>query len=476
MSENLPGAVKSLLQQAKITPAHTIVIGVSGGPDSLALLHILAGMMAPDCLVVAHLNHGLRPEAAAEAAFVGQEAAAHGLRFHDRKVDVAGLAREQGWSIEEAGRIARYRFLGDVVEESLAEALLVAHNADDQAETVLHNILRGSGLRGLQGMRPLSSLPGRDDIRLIRPLLAISRRQIEAYCHEHELQPMLDSTNKDPAYLRNRLRHELLPLLADYNPRVREHLRSLAAIVAADEAYLEAQTAAAWPLVLSAKGAGWLRLDRQKWRALPLSLRRRTLRRALLELRPSLSDISYRTIDLAHDVGMHKQTGAEATLPAAISLRLEYENLLLTAGAAQLQANVPQLAGTQPQTLPLPGTISLAGRWRLSAVPAEVNLSDLRHNPDPWVAYLDVGLRTDLQVRARLPGESMQPLGMGGRSATVQDIMVNRKLPAQFRDNWPVVATAEHALWLVGLHIDERAKVAEHTRRIVRLHCFSDPA
>jgi tRNA(Ile)-lysidine synthase len=205
-------------------------------------------------------------------------------------------------------------------------------------------------------------------------------------------------------------------------------------------------------------------------------MRRRVLRKAVAVLRPSLTDVSFLTIDLAEQVGMEKETGAEATLPQEIKLRLEYADLFLTAAAEKIQTNRPQLPDDQPRILPVPGTVALAGKWRLSAVETTVDLAEVLHNPDPWVAYLDIGLRKELEVRPRMPGESMQPLGMGGRSATLQDIMVNRKLPAAWRDKWPVVATAEYALWLVGLHMDQRAKVSRHTRRIVRLHCYYDPS
>jgi tRNA(Ile)-lysidine synthase len=193
------------------------------------------------------------------------------------------------------------------------------------------------------------------------------------------------------------------------------------------------------------------------------------LRRALAELRPSLTDVSFRTIDLAHHVALEKETGAEAALPGQIILRLEYEHLLLAVNLEYMQDSQPQLPQGESQRLPIPGTVALEGGWLLTAVVADINLAAVRRNRDPWVAYLDVGQTTVLQVRSRIPGEYMQPLGMDGRSASVQDIMVNRKLPAALRAKWPLVATKEHALWLVGHIVDERAKVADNTRRIIRV-------
>ncbi len=468
---NLRATVKSVLSQAGITPHTRSVIGVSGGADSLALLHLLANFVDRDCLCVGHLNHGLRSEAGEDADFVRRFSAARGLLFHTRTVDAASLAGNQSWSIEEAARSARYQFLADTAEVFQTIAVIVAHNADDQAETVLHHLLRGSGLRGLQGMRPVSPLPGRPALKLVRPLLTVPRAQIEAYCQENDLQPVQDKTNTDTVFLRNRIRHELLPNLATYNPQIKEHLVQLAGIVAADEALLAEQSDMTWQHIVSAKEVEWLRLDRAQWRALSLSMRRRTLRRALVELRPSLTDISFRTIDLAHQVAMDMETGAEATLPGNISLRLEYDHILIASSTEPQPINQPQISLGLPLTLPIPGTVALEGDWRLTAVESDLNLSTVRENRDSLTAFLDIGETDALQVRTRLPGERMQPLGMDGRSASVQDIMVNRKLPAHLRDQWPLVADAKHLLWLVGLHVDERAKVTEQTQRIIHISC-----
>jgi tRNA(Ile)-lysidine synthase len=192
----------------------------------------------------------------------------------------------------------------------------------------------------------------------------------------------------------------------------------------------------------------------------------------MAELRPSVTDIPYRTIDLAHHVGMDKETGAEATLPGGIKLRLDYEHLLIATDLEQIPVSQPQLPRGKPQTLLIPGSVTLDGDWLLTAAESDINPAAVRENPDPWLAYLDIGQEAALQVRPRIPGEHIQSLGMGGRSASVQDVMVNRKVPAGLRDCWPIVATDDHPLWLVGLHIDERAKVTEHTWRIIKLSCY----
>ncbi len=471
MVEKPAKAAHLILLQSGIRPESKIVIGVSGGPDSLALLHVMRDFVQPGCLWAAHLNHGLRPEADDEAAFVAQTADNWGLGYRGEKVNVAGLARRQGWSIEEAGRNARYQFLAQVSAEVQAEAVIVAHNADDQAETVLLNILRGTGLTGLRGMRPESALPGRPGVKLVRPFLRTTRAAIERYCQDQALQPVLDSTNEDKAYLRNRLRHELLPLLDVINPQVRLHLRQLADLAAADEAFLEVQSELVWEAILQERGGGWLSIDRDQWRALPLSMRRRTLRRAVLELRPDISDIPFQAVDLAEQIGMEKETGAEANLPGGVLLRLGYSELWLVVDLASIPYDQPQIPVSEPVSLSIPGSIVLAGDWQLTAEMADVGLSEVSANLDPWLAFFDVGSQSTLIVRSRRPGEQLQPLGMLGRSASIQNMMVNRKLPWSLRDRWPVVATEEHPLWVVGLQTDERGRVREDSRRIVQVLC-----
>jgi tRNA(Ile)-lysidine synthase len=470
--DKLEQTVMKSLIQAGLSSSSRIIGGVSGGPDSLSMLHVLHRVLDPGCLTAAHLNHSLRPQADEEAQFVMRTAVSWDIPCRQKKVDINRLAHDQGWSIEEAGRNARYRFFASLAGELQAEAVLVAHNADDQAETLLLHLLRGSGLTGLRGMRQVSPLPGAPQIKLVRPLLSTSRESIEAYCQAHDLDPMIDNTNLDPSYLRNRLRHELRPHLARFNPQIKQHLQQLAEVVAADEALLENQNELAWRSILREQEPDWLRLDLQLWRNLPLSLRRRILRKAVKELRPSLTDISFRTIELAQKMCLSGETGAKATLPGGLHLRVQHDHLLLTAGPEPVSSSQPQLSPDTSRVLSIPGKVALENGWYLAATVSSLDLTAVRDNRDSWRVFVDVGEHVALEIRSRRPGERFQPLGMDGRSASIQDVMVNRKLPAALRTRWPLVVAGEQLVWLVGLQIDERAKVSETTRRIIQLHCW----
>ena len=216
-----------LLTQCLLSTNNKVVVGVSGGPDSLCLLDLLARVKLP--VLVAHYDHHLRPESGEDALRVRQAAARYGFPFFLGESDVAAYARQQKASIEEAARDCRYRFLFETAVNQQAEAVLVAHTADDQVETVLMHLLRGSGLAGLKGMTYRCVLETWNDrIPLLRPLLAYWREDILTYCQERGLQPVMDATNADITYFRNRLRHELIPYLSEYNPQFKRVLWRMA--------------------------------------------------------------------------------------------------------------------------------------------------------------------------------------------------------------------------------------------------------
>jgi tRNA(Ile)-lysidine synthase len=471
MTISLEKEVKSILQRAAITPDVKIVVGVSGGPDSLALLHILKGIMLTECLVVGHLNHLLRQEAGEEARFVARMAASWNIPIHLEEVNVAELASRGGLSVEEAARKARYSFLLELAKRFGAQFIAVAHNADDQAETVMLNLLRGTGLAGLAGMEAVRPLPGQQKILLVRPFLFVPRSAIENYCHNHKLNPVLDTSNEDLAYRRNFVRHELLPYLSSINPRFKEHVQQLAELVRADEAFLEQQTARAWNDILLEQEQEWLRLDRRQWKALPLSLQRRTLRHAIKVVRSSPQDLSLRTIEQALSVARDGQTGAESTLPGNLVIQVVYDDLIIRAGSVPDFKNQPQLLSGDVLPLEIPGEVELADGWRITAEESSQNLASVKGNSDPWRAYVGIGEDRQLLVRARVAGERFQPLGMDGRSISLQDLMVNLKLPAPLRLHWPLVAEEGNPVWLIGYRVDERAKVTPRSERVVLLRC-----
>ncbi len=284
--------------------ATEVVLAVSGGADSLCLADATLAVAPRLHLrpLIAHLDHGLRGEASAsDAGFVHAFAAERGVPCVIERADVNALARERKQSVEVAAREARYQFLARVAEAHGARLVALAHHADDQAETVLLRLIRGTGLQGLRGMQTYDALPAAPHLTAVRPLLRTSRAEIEQYCREQRLQPRHDATNDALDHTRNRVRHELLPFLERYNPNIRMTLTRLADTVASDVEIVEQATQAAFERIVQPSHEG-VAFDRPAWRALSRGLQRATLREAVRRLQGDVTGLQYAAIEEARDV------------------------------------------------------------------------------------------------------------------------------------------------------------------------------
>jgi tRNA(Ile)-lysidine synthase len=298
------------------------VVGYSGGQDSTCLLHALHERRLE--LLAVHVDHGLRPESAADAARVAENAATMGVACRVVRVQV----QTSGGGVQAAARAARYQVLAEVVAEEQARALLMAHTADDQVETVLLNLVRGTGLAGLTGMR-LEERWG--NLRLARPLLRVERTITLAYCQELGLSVVEDASNQSRLYTRNRVRLDLLPALEAFNPSIRPVLARLADLAAEDEAALDAITEALFTDGRLARHgeAGTIEVDLAAWAPQPRALRRRLLRRALAALRGDLVDVPAAPIEDALDLLQSGQGGLSYHLPGGIELTTGSQSFVL---------------------------------------------------------------------------------------------------------------------------------------------------
>jgi tRNA(Ile)-lysidine synthase len=468
-------------RECELHLAGPIVIGVSGGPDSLCLMDALSRL--GHALIVAHFDHKLRPEAEADAREVQRIAENYGFPFELGEADVAAFAKLQALSLEEAGRTLRYRFMFELAEQSGAQAVAVAHTADDQVETVLMHFLRGAGLSGLRGM-PLRALPNAWSraIPLVRPLLSTWRAEVLAYCAEHGLEPVFDSTNQDQAFFRNRLRHELIPILETYNPAVRAGIWRMAQVLSADYAILEKAGDAVWEASVMAVGERFVAFNPAALQAEPSGLQRQIVRRAIALLRPGLRDIDFEATERALEFLSDPERPAQIDLIAGLRLVFEpaYAGPAL-AGPARIwlaawEAELPP--GEWPQVhqalpLPVPSMIALPGGWQLRA--EEIQSIDTirrqaRENVDPFQAWVALdNLTASLEVRARRPGDRFQPLGMGGHALKISDFMINAKLPQRARRAWPLVCAGEAVVWVPGFRLGHPFRLAPDTRQAVHL-------
>lgn len=476
---------RAVTAHALWTVGATLVVAVSGGADSLCLLGALLALreskrlLAPGRLVVAHLDHELRGEAgAADARFVAAFAAERGLECVAERADVRSLARAEHRSIEDAARRARYAFLRRVARDTGAARICTGHTRDDQAETLVMHWLRGSGLAGLAGMAPQSA-------DLARPLLDLARADTVAYCAARGWQPREDATNADTAYLRNRIRHELLPALEQYNPSLRDTLIRNAAFIAEDERYLEELTDAAWAdsVVRADAESGMITLSLPALAQLPSALRRRVLRRVETALLKDASRLEARHILAIERLVTSGASGDRLTLPGGLLVRREYAVLICERHVPN-PLSAPYEKGAFPRALPIPGALDLRTLgWRLRAqiLPGPLDAATLHAPSSPITdaatgaslpaprAYLDAESAGDaLFVRTWRRGDRIQPLGMGNEKK-LQDLFTDAKIPRALRTRLPLVFGANHLLWVAGLRLDERARVRNTTTRVLVL-------
>lgn len=488
---DVTGQVRETIARYGIFPhSCRVLVGVSGGSDSLCLLHVLRCLEAEYglSLHVAHMDHGIRGEGSrADARFVRETAEKWDLPVTIECCDVPRLVADLKLSVEEAARQARYAFFARLAGEIGAQAIAVGHNADDQTETVLMHWLRGSGLAGLSGMRPRAPMGGigpadadaRDEgesggqLQLVRPLLEVPREAIDAYCREHDLRPRFDGTNLDTTYFRNRLRHELIPYLETYNPNIREVIRRSAAIISDEHVFLRVALEDAWAQVVLASSDQVIEFDLAAWRRLPVNLQRSTLREAIHRLRRGLRDISWVHVENAVDVARTRTTGAEATLPQGLALRLGYARFVVSSAGFEADPGDVPLLNVRELPLEIPGVTALPGSsWELESrlLPRAGAPPEFAENPNRLQAFLDADVAgSDLALRVRKPGDRFQPLGMGRHFKMVGDWMTNAKVPLAFRDRVPLLASPSMILWISGGQIDERAKVSPETRRVLHL-------
>jgi tRNA(Ile)-lysidine synthase len=451
-------AVRRALAGPGIAAGQRLVVGVSGGADSVALLDAVAAL-APARglrLLAAHLDHGLREDSADDARFVADLCAERGVPLRSARADVRARARRDRRGLEAAARAERHAFLARVRREERAALVLLAHTRDDQAETVLLRLLRGAGTRGLRG-----ALPARGGI--VRPLLECGRAELRAYLAARGADWRDDATNADTAILRNRIRHDLLPrLVRDYQPGAARLLARTAELAHDDDAYLTAaaHTAAA---VVSSKQADGVRVQTAALLALPTAIGRRVVQ---LTLQRGGATRAVRLADVDRALAVCRTAQAAPSRVAGVTVeRFSADAVLFSSGGS---AHRPMPS----RTLEVPGLVEVpecGAGWRLRADgPIKRGSAP---EPSRHRILLDAGRAPGpFTVRGRRSGDRLRPLGLGG-TKSLQDLFVDSKVPRVERDRTPVVLDAAgRILWVVGLALDARVAAAEGADDVVVLN------
>ena len=442
-----------------------LVAAVSGGADSVCMLHALAQLKDELNLQlhVAHLNHSLRgAEADADVLYVADLAHKLNLPCTVEKRDISSYGSTS--SVEEKARHARYTFLAEVSASVGANAVAVAHTADDQVETILMHLVRGTGLAGLRGMKESStwkSSPDESGVMIIRPLLGITQKEIEDYCTVNGLAPRIDSSNKSPDYLRNRFRHELIPLLKDYNANFKDALLRLAFLVADEVELLDEQVSDVWDMVVVKQDKS-ISIDRSAFSKLTVAVKRHLMRCVLEQLAETLIDIESIHIESMLEV-MEKSVGKKLSLPYGLVLVNGYDSCSIG------KEDLPNDAGEVFEgeySLNVPGDTVIPG-WKVTAsVGNKVTESEDKGGFIESFDYDVVG--SELTVRGKNHGDKFSPLGMDG-TKSLKDYMIDVKVPKAQRSVIPIVCSPGHIIWIVGYRIDERAQVSATTKHVLSM-------
>jgi len=457
--------------QCGLVKDRPILAGVSGGPDSLCLLSVLR--KAGYRVIVAHFNHKLRPDSDADANIVEQAAGRFNFASVVESGDVHAFAEAEKLSIEEAGRILRYRFLMEQARRVKAQAVAVGHTADDQVETVLMHFLRGAGLAGLKGMTHRTIIHTFDvEIPIVRPLLDTWREETVVYCAANGLRPRHDPSNASLDFFRNRLRHLLIPALESYNPRFREVIWRTSRSLAGDHEIVAQALDEAWKKCIVQENADFVAFDSSKLTKYTFGLQRNLIRRAIERIHPHNLDIGFTALERAGHF-VNTATHAHARLDLAGDLHLLHEGLLVyvVAGDATLPVERwPQMPDESSTiSLKIPGSIKLSGGWKLNCERwniASLAMEQARSNNDPFHVWLDAkGISDALELRVRQEGDRFEPLGMDGHAMKISDFFINVKLPQRARDRWPLLCMGEKVVWVPGYRPAYPFRLTDATRQ-----------
>ena len=445
--EAIVASVRQVLQEAGLQAGASVVVAASGGVDSTVLLDVLDGLGYR--LHVAHLDHALRPNSAADSRFVADGAKRRGLPCSVERRDVGACARTEGLSLEEAGRRQRYAFLDQVASRVGSEFIALGHHADDQAETVIMRLLRGSGATGLGGMEIVR------EGRYLRPLLRVRRAEIKKYACQRGLLYREDPSNRDPRFLRNRVRGELMPLLESYNTKIAEVLNRTAALLKAEDDLLAELTQEALDTVICERCNDKVTLDSTKLLAYHIAVQRRMLRAVL--------------------------QGLAATENPFDFVRIEQVRSWIGAGDKRLQVLGAGLMGQGCGTryilrhgrrppvarcLDIPGALVL----REHGVKIRVQVVSPEHFDKAQLGGAQVALDADrlgerVQVRSLRPGDRFQPQGMEGHKK-LSDFLIDAKWPKISRDEVLVLTRGEEIAWVAPLRSSHAFRIKSTTSRI----------
>ncbi|NLY10113.1 MAG: tRNA lysidine(34) synthetase TilS [Firmicutes bacterium] len=425
-----------------------VLVAVSGGPDSMALLHLF-WRWNKNRVGVFHLNHQFRPEAEEDAFFVKKIATEWDLTHHIMSYDILRYLEESGETKQQGARTIRYRLMEELRQKYGYTKVALGHHADDQAETVLMRIVRGTGLTGLAGIPAVRN-------HYIRPLLCVNKEELINYCNAFSIPFVIDDSNKSTVYFRNKIRNHLIPILEkDYNVAIRDHLVKLAQMVHDDDEELEERAKQIFTeLELESAEPKQISIDRERFRALSPSMQRRVLRKGIADYKGDLVGINFEHIEELRNRVVQPGT-FEMDLPSIVIIG---NSNTIVFGGYQVRSE------WEPFELNIPSTVVL-GRYKINARVYSIN--ELPQRQENAEDYDYQKLVLPLVVRRRQPGDRIEVFGAHNKK--VKDLLIDHKIPVQLRDEIPIICDQTGILYIPGVRRSEKGRISPATREVLRL-------
>lgn len=445
---------QTIINYQMIKENDRILVGVSGGVDSVVLLDILVKLRSVYNLTifVAHLNHGLRGRAADEdEAFVVSLAEKYNARVYTKKEDMLAYAELNKISSEEAGRVLRYAFFEEIMQKENIQKIAIAHNKNDQAETILMRIMRGTGLDGMVGIKPVNG-------SVIRPLLFCSRAEIEAFEYAEKLNHREDDTNKENIYTRNTIRNQLIPQLENlYNPNLVEGLSRMGQLLADDLEIIENQLKEILQKIAFQRQGKMVSFNRRVFLDLSLGLKRRVLRHAIHSIQGDLANIEEKHIHNMIQLISQGKTGKEIHLTNGWIAKNNYDFFEISQPSEKYANYEFELEIGKKQSF---------GTFEIETFVEDKIKIDF-YTKDIFLKFFDYDrIKSSLKVRNRRPGDRIVPLGMKG-SKKIKDLFIDEKVASDKRNQIPLIVCGDEIVWVVGYRIGDRFKVSEQTKRVL---------
>lgn len=457
--------IKSFLEKTGFAGAgRLLIVGVSGGPDSVCLMHSMQSIAkeANVRLHIAHLDHGLRgADSRADAAYVQALATKLGLPSTIRLADTLAYKKTNKLTTEQAARELRYRFFYALAKELDADAVVLGHTADDQAETVLMHMIRGAGLKGIGGMSGVSDWHiknGAPAVTILRPLLDITRKETHEYCDKLKLEPRTDSSNQSLEFWRNRIRLHLMPELQKHNPEVVSSLLRLATLARESDEFINVAAQNVFNSLGSASGSG-IAFRADRFQQVHKTVQGAAIRMAIKTVSGSLDDIEESHVDAVLSL-LKARAGSEANISLDLRAVRLYDELWL--GTGEPPSPWPPLK--KSYAVKVPG-ITHAGPWVVTV--SSTTKSKTGNKQDGLqISIRKAAVHGKLTLRSWQAGDAIMPLGMKGHKK-LQDIFVDEKVPRRWRKNIPILCDEDKILWLAGLKTSEQAKITCETTEVI---------